>query len=171
MQAGIARRRSTLGQVAEARLDDWHNLAVGKTAPEIKGVDVHGKPLALSDYRGKVVALVFWATWCGPCMREIPREKALVERMKGRPFAMLGVDVDASAETARKVMEAQGVTWPNWHDGEPGAGPIGKLYHVRGYPTVYVLDAQGKIRSKSSYGTELDQLVEKLVAEQEAAGK
>ncbi len=95
-------RRSTLGQAAEARLDDWHNLSVGKSAPEIKGVDVYGKPLALSNYRGKVVALVFWGTWCGPCMPEIPREKALLERMKGRPFALLGVDADAQAETAPK---------------------------------------------------------------------
>ena len=170
IEAGIARRRSTLGQVALARLDDWHNLAVGKVAPEIKEVDLSGKPLTLSDYRGKVVALVFWGTWCGPCMREIPREKALVERMKGRPFAMLGVNTDADAEAARKVMEAQGVTWPNWHDGEPGAGPIAKLYHVRGYPTVYVIDGEGKIRSKSSHGDALDKLVEQLVAEQEAAG-
>jgi thiol-disulfide isomerase/thioredoxin len=171
IEAEVARRRSTLGQVAEARLDDWHNLAVGKPAPEIKGVDVHGKPLTLSDYRGKVVALVFWGTWCGPCMREIPREKALVERMKGRPFAMLGVDNDADAGTASKVMKVQGVTWPNWHDGNPDAGPIAKLYHVRGYPTIYVIDAQGKIRSRKSHGSELDQLVQKLVAEQEAAGQ
>jgi peroxiredoxin len=180
MEAGIARRRSTLGQVAEARVDNWHNLAVGKVAPEIKGVDVHGKPLKLTDYRGKVVALVFWGTWCSPCMREIPREKELVERMKGRPFAMLGVDTDADTGVARKVMEAQGVTWPNWHDGEPGLeegalvttkGPITKLYHVRGYPTVYVIDAEGKIRSKGSSGSQLDQLVEKLVAEQEDAGE
>jgi thiol-disulfide isomerase/thioredoxin len=170
MEAGIARRRSTLGQVAEDRLDDWHNLAVGKVAPEIKGVDVHGKPLALSAYRGKVVALVFWATWCGPCMREVPREKTLVEHMKGRPFAMLGVNVDAEAQTAFKAMETQGMTWPNLHDGMPGEGPIAKLYHVRGYPTVYVIDAAGKIRSKKAHGEELGQLVEKLVAEKEAAG-
>jgi thiol-disulfide isomerase/thioredoxin len=161
--------RSTLGQVAEARLDDWHNLAVGKPAPEIKGVDVHGKSLKLSDYRGKVVALVFWGTWCGPCMQEIPREKALVERMKGRPFAMLGVNTDSNAGAAHKVMEVQGITWPNWHDGEPGEGPIAKLYRVRGYPTVYAIDAEGKIRSKNSRGGALDQLVEKLVTEKEAA--
>ncbi len=170
MEGGIARRRSTLGQVAEARLDDWHNLAVGKIAPEIKEVDVQGQPLTLSGYRGKVVALVFWGTWCGPCMREIPREKALVERMKGRPFAMLGVNTDADAGAARNVMEAQGVTWPNWHDGAPDVGPIARLYHVRGYPTVYVIDAEGKIRSKSSHGDQLDQLVEQLVAEREAVG-
>jgi peroxiredoxin len=180
LEAGIARRRSTLGHVAEARLDDWHNLAVGKTAPEIKGVDVHGKSLTLSDYRGKVVALVFWGTWCGPCMREIPREKALVKRMKGRPFAMLGVNTDGDVSVVRKVMDAQGVAWPNWHDAEPRVeqrelvtthGPIAKLYHVRGYPTVYVIDGKGTIRSKDSIGTQLDQLVEKLVVEQEAARK
>ncbi len=169
--ATILARRSTLGQAAEDRLDDWHNLSVGKSAPEIRGVDVYGKPLALSNYRGKVVALVFWGTWCGPCMREIPREKALLERMKGRPFALLGVDADAQAEIARKVMDAQGVTWPNWHDDQPGDGPIAKLYHVRGYPTIYVIDAHGKIRSKGALGNELDQLVEKLVADQEAANK
>jgi thiol-disulfide isomerase/thioredoxin len=180
LEAAVTRRRrSTLGQVALARLDNWHNLAVGKPAPEIKGVDVHGKPLTLSDYRGKVVALVFWGTWCGPCMREIPREKALVERMKGRPFAMLGVDTDGDAGVARKLMEAQGVAWPNWHDRAPGLGehevlsidgPIAKLYHVRGYPTVYVIDAGGKIRSKGAEGDAIEQLVERLVAEREAAG-
>jgi thiol-disulfide isomerase/thioredoxin len=164
-------RRKTLGQVAEARLDDLHNLAVGKVAPEIKGAGIDGKPLALSGYRGKVVAVVFWGTWCGPCMREIPREKALVERMKGRPFAMLGVNTDTDSGAARKVMEEKGVTWPNWHDGSPGEGPIAKLYHVKGYPTVYVIDAAGRIRSKGALGTGLDQLVKKLVAEQEAAGK
>jgi len=173
----MTRRRSTLGQVAESRLDDWHNLAVGKLAPEIKGLDVHGKSLTLSDYRGKVVALVFWGTWCGPCMREIPRERALVELMKGRPFAMLGVNTDADAEVARKTMEEEGITWPNWHDLEPGLertevlsidGPISKLYRVRGYPTVYVLDAAGKIRSKNLRGDALQQLIETLVAEQEA---
>lgn len=125
--------------------------------------------MTLSSYRGKVVALVFWDTSCGPCMREIPREKALLERMKGRPFAMFGVNSDADARAARKVMEAQGVIWPNWHDGKPGDGPIAKLYHTQGYPT-FVIDAEGKIRSKFARGGSLDQLVEKLVAEKEASG-
>jgi peroxiredoxin len=171
MAAGIANRRSTLGQVSEARLDDWHNLAVGKLAPDFKWVDFQGTAMKLSDYRGKVVALVFWSTGCGPCVRQIPNEKALVERLKGRPFAMLGVNTDADPEDARKLMEARGVTWPNWRDGGPGDGPIAKLYHLRGLPTVYVIDAQGKIRSKRAIGGSLDQLVEDLEAEREAVAK
>ena len=132
-------------------------------------MDIQGEPLKLSDYRGKVVALVFWGTWCGPCMREIPREKALVERMEGRPFAMLGVDTDTDPETALKAMESEGITWPNWHDGDPGAGPITQLYHIQSYPTVYVIDADGKIRSKKAQGQPLDDLVEEMVTELEAA--
>ena len=68
-------RKKTLGQQAEARLDDMLNLAVGKPAPEIEGVDMDGKPLKLSDHKGKVVVLVFWGTWCGPCMARSPRAR------------------------------------------------------------------------------------------------
>ena len=104
-------------------------------------------------------------------MRQIPNEKALVERLKGRPFAMLGVNTDADPEDTRKLMEARGVAWPNWRDGGPGDGPIARLYHLRGLPTVYVIDAQGKIRSKRAIGGSLHQLVEEQVAEREAAAK
>ncbi len=69
------------------------------------------------------------------------------------------------------MMREQGITWPNWNDGAPDSGPIAKLYHVQGYPTVFVIDAKGTIRSKNSHGGALVELVEKLVAEQESAGK
>jgi thiol-disulfide isomerase/thioredoxin len=142
------------------------NLVVGKPAPEIDGVDFDGKPLKLSDYRGKVVALVFWGTWCGPCMAEVPHERELVEKYKGRPFAMLGVDCNEPKEVAAKVMESERITWPNWHDGED-SGPIADLYHVSGFPTVFVIDANGQIRSTRSHGDGLAKLVEQLVVEAE----
>jgi thiol-disulfide isomerase/thioredoxin len=160
----------TLADVANAHLDDMRNLAVGKPAPEIDGVDFDGKPLKLSDYRGKVVALVFWGTWCGPCMREVPHERALVERLKGKPFALLGINCDEDAETARKVMASEGITWPNWHDGAPDEGPIARRYHVQGYPTIVVLDAKGIIRSKNAIGGSLDKLVDVLLEELAADG-
>ena len=94
-------RKWTLDRVAEARLDEMHNLAVGKPAPEIDGVDLDGKPMKLSDYRGKVVVVVFWGSWCGPCMAEVPHERELVERLKGKPFALLGVDCEEDQQVAR----------------------------------------------------------------------
>src|SRR5438105_9037394 len=64
----------------------------GEPAPEIKGEDMDGKPLKLSDYRGKVVLLDFWGFWCAYCLRYIPHEKDLVRQYEGRPFVLLGVN-------------------------------------------------------------------------------
>ncbi len=155
-------RKKTLGQEAEARLDDMLNLAVGKPAPEIEGVDMGGKPLKLSDHKGKVVVLVFWGTWCGPCMAQVPEERKLVERLKSQPFALLGVDCEPNKDTARAVMAREHMTWPIWYDGAPGEGPIARRYHIRGYPSVFILDARGVIRSR---GGVLAEVVDKLLEE------
>ena len=168
--AKIVARRKTLGEVAEGRLDEMHNLVVGKPAPEIDGVDFDGKPLKLSDYRGKVVALVFWGTWCGPCMAEVPHERELVERLKDKPFALLGVNCDEDKQVAIKVMKSERITWPNWNDGAPGTGPITTRYHVRHYPTCLVVDAEGIIRHKDVRGESLDQAVAQLLERLEAKG-
>ena len=147
-----------------------HNLIVGKPAPEIDGVDFDGKPLKLSDYRGKVVVLVFWGTWCGPCMREVPHERELAERLKDKPFAVLGVNCDDDKQAAASAIKSERITWPNWHDGAPGEGPIAKRYHIRSYPSVFVIDGQGIIRHKQIIGEGLDKAVDRLLNETKPAG-
>ncbi|MEJ7638977.1 MAG: TlpA disulfide reductase family protein [Singulisphaera sp.] len=161
-------RKKTLAEVAEARLDAMNNLVAGKPAPEIEGVGLDGKPLKLSNYRGKVVVLVFWGSWCGPCMREMPHERELVKRLEGRPFALLGINCDRDQDAARKAMAEAKITWPNWYDGAPGEGPIAGRYHIRGYPSVFVLDADGVIRHQTVLGEGLDKAVDTLLAELEA---
>ncbi len=156
-------RKVTLGEMAKGRLDEMQNLVEGKPAPEIDGVDFAGKGLKLSDYRGKVVVLVFWGTWCGPCMREVPHERELAERLKDKPFAVLGVNCDEDKQAAVNAIKSERITWPNWHDGAPGEGPITKLYHIRGYPTVFVIDGQGIIRYKQMAGAGLDKAVDELL--------
>ena len=63
-------------------------------APDIEGDDFDGTRFKLSDYRGKVVAVSFWASWCKPCRELIPHERAIVERFQGRNFVLLGVNID-----------------------------------------------------------------------------
>jgi hypothetical protein len=104
-------------------------------------------------------------------MREVPHERELVEKHRGRPFAMLGVDCNEPKETAAKVIKEENMTWPNWHDGEDGNGPIAAKYHVSGFPTIFVIDDEGIIRATNTSGKHLDELVEKLVAEAEAKVK
>ena len=120
---GRLARTKTLGQEAEARLDEMFNLAIGKPAPEIEGVDVGGKPLKLSDAKGKVVVVVFWGSWCGPCMQLVPYERELAQRYKDRPFTMLGINCGDTREIARKTIEKEKITWPNWYDGDMTAPP------------------------------------------------
>ena len=165
----LVEAKRTLGMIAEGHLDEMFNITPGKPAPEIDGTDLNGKPLKLSDYRGKVVVLAFWGSWCGPCLAAVPHERELAERLKDRPFAVLGVDCNEPKAAALKAVQDHQIPWPNWHDGDGGTdGPIVSRYHIRGYPTVFVIDAQGIIRNKGLMGSGLDKAVDKLLAETEA---
>jgi len=124
-------------------------LTVGKTAPEITGRDLDGTEFRLSDYRGKVVALIFSGEWCGICRTEYPYERLLLDVYKDWPFAILGVDSDADRDSTRKAMADRGLAYRTWWDGylpDSTAGPIVTGWDVTGWPTVYILDAKGVIR-------------------------
>ena len=101
----------TLAAVAKPKLLAIRSVAVGNVAPEIEGEDIDGMPMKLSDYRGRVVMLVFWGTWCGPCMGAIPMEKAIVDRLKDRPFVLLGINSDSDREKLKARMREEGITW------------------------------------------------------------
>jgi thiol-disulfide isomerase/thioredoxin len=141
-------------------------LKIGRVVPDVVGEDLDGKPLRIGDYRGKVVVLCFWATWCPPCMAMVPHERALVRRMEGKPFALLGVDCDQAGDRdkARKAARDEEMGWPSFWDGGFG-GPIQTRFNVDHYPTLYVLDRAGVIRFIDARGDDLDRAVDALVAE------
>ncbi len=122
-----------------------------------------GAKFKLSDHRGKVVAVVFWAAWCGPCMADVPHEREMTERLKGKPFTIVGINGDDKREKAAEVMAKEKMTWPSFWNGETGPeGPIAKAWNIRGWPTVYVLDAKGVIRFKGPRGKVLEEKVNVL---------
>ncbi len=159
----------SLADIAQSKLDDLHTLAVGKPAPEIEGVDLDGKPLKLSDFRGKVVAIVFWSSGCGPCLAAVPHERELLEKLKDKPFVILGVNTDEKVEAARKAVGDTKMTWPSWKDG--GSGAICERYHIQVFPTTFVIDAAGIIRQKRADGGSLDKFVEEVLAGMETSPK
>ena len=137
----------TLADTARAARDELHNITVGKQAPEIEGKDADGEPLKLSDYRGKVVLLNFCGDWCGPCRGLYPQNRAVVEQLKGRPFAFLGVSSDATLATLKNTIAAGDITWRCWWDGGT-EGPIQRRWNIRQWPSIIILDHRGVIRYK-----------------------
>lgn len=147
------------------RLDNIPNLKVGGIAPEIDADDLEGKRLKLSDYRGKVVMVVFWGSWCGPCMRMVPHEKELFGKHKDKPFVLLGVNCGDKLDVAKKTVADKQMAWPSWYDGEEIRGPIETDYDVPHWPRVFLIDVKGIIRHIDPESKDLDAAVEKLLSE------
>jgi peroxiredoxin len=155
-----------LGAIAGGELNEIRHLNVGQSSQEIEGADVEGKRFKLSDFRGKVVLLVFSGEWCRPCVEMYPRERALQAKYRDKPFAIVSVNTDPSRETLRASIDAGKVSWPCWWDGGT-EGPITTRWGVSGHPTVYVLDRQGVIRFKDVFGDAIDRAVASVIDEGE----
>jgi thiol-disulfide isomerase/thioredoxin len=155
---------TTLGKLAVPELFELRRLMIGKTIPDIESEDIDGKRFALKDYRGKVVVLVFWGAWCGPCRAMLPHEKALVKRMEGKPFALIGINSDENRDRLKLFLEQDKITWRQVCEGSTH-GPIASQWNVKIWPTLYVVDARGVIRAKNARGEKLDEVVNRLVKE------
>jgi len=137
-----------LNNAAKRQLNELRSRAWGMPAPEITGPDLDGRPMKLSDYRGKVVLLNFWATWCGPCMRLVPHEKMLAERLKGKPFAIIGVNSDTEQQAAQAAAKDHAMTWRSFRDEISPERTISVDWQIVGYPTFYLIDKQGIIHKR-----------------------
>jgi hypothetical protein len=101
-----------------------------------------------------------------------PHERSLVKRLEGKPFALLGINSDDDKEELKKALEKEQITWRSFWNGPEGiSGPISTKWNVRGWPTIYVVDAKGVIRFKNVHGEALDKAVDKLLEEAEKDGK
>jgi peroxiredoxin len=139
------------------------------TMPDISGNDSEGKPLKLSDYRGKVVLVDFWMDQCAPCRLSHVHERTLVQRYEGRPFVILGVNVDPKLETMRRSQKEQKMAWRSIWDGPKHENA--RAYDIYGLPQAYLFDAQGRLAKKLPTGLPdekmLDNDIERLVRETE----
>jgi len=116
----------------------------GRTAYDFP-MDLNGKPAHLSDLRGKVVVLNFWATWCPPCVEETPGLIALQKRIAPRNGVVLGVSIDEDQSAYAKFVRDQGINFPTYND---PSKKIATDYGTSMWPETYVIDRKGRIARK-----------------------
>jgi thiol-disulfide isomerase/thioredoxin len=132
---------------------------------EIKGKTVDGKDFDWEAYsKGKVVLVDFWATWCGPCVRELPNVKDNYEKYHAKGFDVVGISLDRSREALEKFLEKEGTKWAQLYEDDAGGGhPVAEYYGIQAIPTVILVDKEGKVVSLNARGPELGKLLEKLL--------
>lgn len=154
----------------------YRPVTTGAPAPDFTVTNLEGEPVRLSDHHGKVVLLNVWATWCGPCLEEMPSMQRLYESLEGEDFEILAVSIDAPlgqrdvfgrlggdlAEFAANL----GLTFPILHN---PSGDIQQTYQTTGVPESFVIGRDGIIYKKVAGGTQWDaavneELVRRLLA-------
>jgi thiol-disulfide isomerase/thioredoxin len=146
-------------------------VTIGQPAPNISRDDLAGKKLRLNDYRGKVVLLDFWAHAFPPCRAGYPIERALVKRLVGKPFVILGVNADSDKEALANTIESEKITWRSWYDGGSPGGPIATRWDVEVWPTLFLIDHRGVVRKRFLGWADINRLEESIDRLVKEAGK
>jgi thiol-disulfide isomerase/thioredoxin len=136
---------------------------VGKPV-DIKFASVDGRPVDLAKLRGKVVLIDFWATWCGPCVREVPNVRATYQKLHPKGFEIVGISFDREKDQLTKFVQEQQMTWPQYFDGKQWENEFGKQFGIEAIPAMWLIDKKGNLRDLEGR-EDLADKVEKLLAE------
>lgn len=125
---------------------------------------VDGRDVDVSQMRGKVVLVDFWASWCPPCVREIPVIKSAYETLHGRGFEVVGISLDDDKKELLSMLAKERIEWPQFYDPKGGEHRFAKQFGIEEIPVMWLLDKSGKLRDIDATEN-LREKVEKLLAE------
>jgi thiol-disulfide isomerase/thioredoxin len=138
--------------------------ALGKPV-DIQFTAVDGRPVNVKDMKGKVILIDFWATWCGPCVGELPHVKEAYEKLHDKGFEIVGLSFDQDKSALEGFVKEKGMAWPQYFDGEGWGNKFGKQYGIESIPAMWLIDKKGNLRDMNARG-DLQAKAEKLLAEQ-----
>ncbi len=162
------------GQNADANLESLQkpiaaekirrSLVGGIPFPGFNEKDLNGKPLVLADYKGKVVLIDFWATWCVPCLMEMPNVLKTYEKYHDKGFEVIGVSLDDDQQKLQRFLGQNNISWPQYWDGKQYDNKLAEKYGVIFVPFNYLLDGAGNIITQNLRGDALEAAVAKALA-------
>lgn len=133
----------------------------GQTAPEIAIPDAQGKTVKLSEFKGKVVLIDFWASWCGPCRKAMPGLRKAYAANKAKGFEIYGISLDEDKADWKKAVAADKIAWTQVN--EPGGweSRTAKAWNIEALPSAFLLDKQGKVIAIDPTEAQLNDLLKK----------
>ena len=138
-------------------------LARARMAPPFAVTTLDGKRVSLDDFKGKVVLLDFWATWCGPCREALPHMRTIAKKFEGQPLVVLSVSLDSDEQEWKDFIEKNQMTWLHYRDGGYD-GPVSKLFSVEAIPHTFTIDADGVLQDEHIGDASIEGKLKKLVA-------
>jgi peroxiredoxin len=139
-------------------------FVVGAKFPDFDEKDLAGKPLSIANYKGKVVLIDFWATWCGPCVQELPNVLKAYEKHHAAGFEIIGISLDKDEQKLKTFIEEKKVTWQQYFDGKGWESKLAGKYGIQSIPATYLLDGEGKILGSNLRGEALEEAVAKALS-------
>ena len=142
-----------------------NSLKVGTTFPDFSEKDLAGKSLSIANYKGKIVMIDFWATWCGPCVGELPNVQAVYKKYHSQGFEIIGVSLDKDKSALDNFLKKNTtMTWQQFFDGNGWQNKLSTKYGINSIPAIYLLDGEGKIIAKDLRGEALEAAVAAALA-------
>ena len=128
-----------------------NTIAQGHAFPSLTFTSLSGKPVNLDEFKGKVVLIDFWATWCSPCVRSMPDLIATYKEYHDQGFEIIGINMDQEKAKLEKYLQDNEVTWPQYFDGLGWDNKLAKRFGVRGIPHIVLINKNGAVHFNTNY--------------------